>query len=556
MLQLDTPDWWLEQNKDVPDSFRFLGQAIVSEKWKKDAAEYLKAFITYAEEKYSDVIFAYSFSAGLCTEWFMDDNGKPTPEKEEAYKKYLSDENVAIPVLGGDEYNNDCDLREPLSNERKYMDFCCELNRDLVCYFASQAQEVLNHKKLVGVFYGYIDQGTAFKQNLFFTNKFEKVFCCEDIDIMFSPASYNDNRYFDGVPMFQYPVDSLKFNNKLYLHEIDHRTDLSFYPLSTGKFMWDCYETAEESIMVLRRELCNAMLKKGAIWWFDFYGGYFASPEYEKELTKQISIYKELYESPFEQVADVAVFVDSGSMNLMKERVELVPECVRANLTEILKSGAMIKTYNICDIKKVNKDEFKLFVFANILDVPEDIISYINEELADKYKFFVYAPDIAGDNLDYKRVEKLIGMKLKQFEGKEIHTAEYGGEQFGFSKAVSPAFYIDDEMVDVVSRYTDGKVCCAKKGNTFYCAAGNIPYKLWQYVEKEVGAHIYTYDGGFTAITTKFIAHQNTKSETCVIELPFECKVEEMFDGGVYETKDKKLSYTVPVGHTKLFKIL
>jgi len=185
MIQLDTPDWYVEKNKKAYDSFKNLGIAAVDEKWKKEAADYLKSFITYAEEKYGDRIFGYSYSCGLCTEWFMNDKGLATEEKEKAYKKYLNDENARIPVFGGDEYLDECDLRTPCSNEKKYMDFCCKLSAELVCYFAKQAQSILNHKKLVGVFYGYIDQGTSIKQNLWFTNFYETVWKSSDIDMLF-----------------------------------------------------------------------------------------------------------------------------------------------------------------------------------------------------------------------------------------------------------------------------------------------------------------------------------------------------------------------------------
>ena len=42
----------------------------MNEEWRRSAAEYLKAFIAYAEEKYGDRIWAYSIAAGLCNEWF------------------------------------------------------------------------------------------------------------------------------------------------------------------------------------------------------------------------------------------------------------------------------------------------------------------------------------------------------------------------------------------------------------------------------------------------------------------------------------------------------
>lgn len=557
MVLLDTPDWWLQENPDIPDSFFALGKSVISEKWKKDAADYLQAFIEYAEKNYGDRIFAYSYACGLCTEWFMDDHGAPTAAKLLAYRKYLNDDNAEIPILTNENDGEESDLREPFSNQKKYMDYCCRLNSDLVVYFAEKAQEIINHEKLIGVFYGYIDQGTAFKQNLWFTNIYDSVWKCMDIDMLFSPASYNDNRDFDGVPLYQYAVDSLPICNKLYLHEMDHRTDLSLYPLSTGRFMWDCYETAKESIAVLRRELCNAMLKNSALWWFDFYGGYFSTPEYEQELSKHLKIYNELNTIEHKQVAEIAVFVDAPSMNYMKERTDLVPECVRCNLTELVKSGAMIETFNLNDIKNIDKDKYKLFVFLDALCIPDDIVEFINSELSDKYKFYVYAPNIVGEKLDYKRISNITGMDIATLE-KTSHarTAQYNSVSFGFSKPVVPEFEITDDSIEVIARYNDEKVCTALKNKTFYSTVGNIPYQLWQYAEKVAGVHIYSENGCYVAASSAFVAMQNAKSEECKITMPYDCELEELFDGGIYKTVDKKLCYQTSLGDTKLFKII
>ena len=555
MIQLDTPDWWLEKHPEWPDSFYKLNQTTISEEWKTAAANYLQAFIKYAEEKYGDKIFAYSYSCGLCTEWFCCDYGVETAQKLDAYKKYLGDENAVIPDLLCTDDGDTCDLRAPDSNERKYMDFCCSLNNNLVTFFAKKAQEILNHNKLIGVFYGYIDQGTALKQNLWFTNLYAEAWKSNDIDILFSPASYNDNRHLDGVPLFQYAIDSLPLNNKLYLHEIDHRTDLAMYPLGTGNFMQDCYETAEDSINVLRRELCITMLKSGAFWWFDFYGGYFATPQYEAELKRQLEIYNMLSECERNQVAEVAVFVDGPSMNLMKERVNLVPECVRSNLTEITKSGAMLNTFNLCDLPKIDVNKYKLFVFLNALDIPYDILECIETKLKDKYKFYVYAPNICENNLNKSGVEKILDMKLEYAQDGIKKTAVYNEKVFGFEEAVSPLFIVNDTTAEPVAMYQDGGVCIAKKGRTFYSATGNIPYEIWQYAEKEAGVHIYNDSGCYVAVTDSFIAMQNTKSDDCIINLPFDCEVEELFDGGNYKTSNCTLRYNTKKGTTKIFKI-
>ena len=83
----------------------------------------------------------------------------------------------------------------------------------------------MHHQKILGLFFGYTDQPIHW-QNQTATNGYEKVWASPDIDMLFSPAAYQ-TRKLDQVSSYQYLVDSLSVHDKLYLHEIDHRTYLA-----------------------------------------------------------------------------------------------------------------------------------------------------------------------------------------------------------------------------------------------------------------------------------------------------------------------------------------
>ena len=70
MLPLDAPLWWLEQHPDSVYSYFCIGEAVFDRQWVADCTDYVNRFLEYAEEKYGDDIFAYSFSGGMATEWF------------------------------------------------------------------------------------------------------------------------------------------------------------------------------------------------------------------------------------------------------------------------------------------------------------------------------------------------------------------------------------------------------------------------------------------------------------------------------------------------------
>ena len=158
MIQLDTPAWWHEAHPEVPDSYNNLGHAAASELWRRDTADYLKAFLEYSERVYGNRAFAYTFSAGYATEWFTNDMCNGHPLKEAAYREYLGDEKACIPTAGElDEPGNT--FREPSSNQAVYLKFCNELIGDLVCHYAREGQKVLNHKKLLGIYHCYVLRG-------------------------------------------------------------------------------------------------------------------------------------------------------------------------------------------------------------------------------------------------------------------------------------------------------------------------------------------------------------------------------------------------------------
>ena len=67
--------------------------------------------------------------------------------------------------------------------------------------------------------------------------------------------------------------------------------------------------------------------------------------------------------------------------------------------------------------------------------------------------------------------------------------------------------------------------------------------------------HIYNDRGGALYVDSRFVARQTMWDEDIEISLPFDCILEEVFDGGIYKTEDKKLRYKAENGKTKMFII-
>ncbi|MGN1048604.1 MAG: hypothetical protein ACI4QZ_08350 [Eubacteriales bacterium] len=569
-ITLDAPKWWLDAHPEAPDSYSCLGQAVFCEEWKHDAAEYLRAFIEYAEEKYGDRIFSYSFTAGWCTEFFCEDNGRPSPEKKEAYRAYCGDPCAEIPDSPDKYVVGSSVFRASSSNEYRYLKWATERLPELINFFGAEAQKVIKHNKLLGIFLGYIDMSCP-NQNTWLTNAYEECWKNPDFDMIYSPAAYKENRFADYVSSFQLAVDSLAVNGKLYLHEIDHRTELAAYPRETGRPMWDVYETQEESIQVLRRELAITMAHHASYWWFDFMGCYYNTPEYEKEFSKQLSIYNRLSHIERKNVSEIAVFVDPMSFLNIQENSNIFVEMVRQNIDELWRCGAPFDLFNLNDLPKLDPDKYKLYIFLNAINPSENIVKYIKETLCDKYKFFVGAPGYArGAELDAGGISDFTGIKSEAFETDKIEPAHYLGHEFGYKNGnfdykgvyrtregvISPLFHITDPDAEILARYDGGKTAYAYKNKVFYSAVGNIPYKMFMDAAERAGVHIYLREGHGLAVTSSFIAVNTIESEACSVTMPEDCRLIDLYDEGhFYRTENRVFTFTAPKNTSKLFLI-
>ena len=542
MLQLDPPLWWLEKHPDSYDSYWRIGEAPFDDDWRRDMTAYAKAFLKYAEKTYGEDIFAYAFSSGIATEWFdATEYCEPSERKKAAFAAYT----------GGMETPTEAELsdvggicmREPRSKEAQYRNFCCTLTPELISYFASLFKKETAGRKIVGLFFGYTDCPSEGFQILAATNGYESVWRDENIDMLFSPASYSygdNSRELDGASSYQYLVDSVALNNKLYLHEIDHRTHLADFPLENG-VMLPAYPDLHTTVEVLRRELAATLCKGGSLWWFDFFGGYYACPELEAEIAKQIGIFERVTKKPYRSVSEIAVFADPPGFNLLKEKLNLTVDYVRKNRNALHKCGAPFDYYNLSDITRIDLSQYKMLVFLYAPTLSDDAKATLDRHPS-LLKVFVHLPDVAsGGMLDFSAIERLCGMTLS--EETESERAVHEGTSFGFSAPVAPLFCVTDADAEVLARYDNGDVAAALKDNVAYIALGNAPSSLWRTLANRANVHTYVEKEVPVYADARFVASQFPGNTTDSIVLCEDASYVEVFTGKRYRSSNKHLTF-------------
>ena len=500
MFMVDTRPWFLEQNPDIPNSFKHLSQTAHSEKWRRDAGEYLKAVITHCEEKYGDRIYGYFILGGMTTEWLAHpDKEASHPIKDSAFKKWCGDENATLPPTEKLERTGDaflCEDERDVYDARRFHNYTVS---DTLLYFASVAQSVIKHKKLLGAYFGYL----LHLSNNYLYNAghidYERVFLSPDIDMISSPSDYHFRKIDDpsGVMVTQKTLDK---HNKLYFLEFDHIThvaptmiyedcdDMGNSYIKEIPGAKDKCKDETESLNLMWRDyiMCNG--NGSAMWWFDMFDGWFRSKGMMNAVTKMIKLRTQLSKTECKSVSEIAVFVEGESMYRARKNTTLQSELFIKNRRSLSECGAPYDVFSIGDIYTADEKIYKLYVMLNQFDVSEKLRIKINDlQRKGAYVLWIYAPSYVNNGItSVNNVSGITGMNVS------VSSTSHGSLDGFLSGISSPYFSVEDTNVNVVGRYEDGSVAIAQKDKTFYCASTFIPTKYLKQILDIVGVYRYS----------------------------------------------------------------
>ena len=563
-IQLDAPEAWLEKHKNSLSSFYFLHTAAYDKEWINAASKYLDVFVNYCEDTYGDDILGYGISAGRSTEWFSGTNYYNESTKK-AYENHIGKKCGKIPKIPEDVQNFEI-FRSPKSEEFKFLKFAAQGANIAALIFAKEAQKVIKHQKPLGLFGGYYN----LKDNSLNVNDFAKVWDSGDIDMIFAPASYDDFRKIENSACITVAASSLKLRGIAHINELDHRTELAKYPMehpvsknrmgyrmTDGNIIDDCYENSFDAVMVLRREFASSLMHKSMLWWFDFFGGYYASFEYERLLGRCVEIYNGLKdEKSAESVAETAIFADAQSNYYIKDKSNVQRSFCYNGMKEFVKCAVPYDLYNACDIEKVDLKKYKLCIFLNSFKMSVAEAEKIKNSPCKKV--WIYAPGcIENDKINFENIGRITGMNIKAIHSPSDCAIDFDGCEIKFDTKVNPYFVVDDSGAERLANYKNTNECgFAYKDKNFYIGAGNVPEKVWRFIAKMSGVHIYSDISGAFFADDKFIAYQTVNTENIKIHLKEDAEFEELFDGGKFKSENKVLSYNAIKGTAKLFKKL
>ncbi len=559
MFQLDTRPWYLEAHPEVPNSFTHLSQIANDAAWRRAAAEYLKAVICHCEEKYGEHIYGYFMLGGTTTEWFSNrDYEASHPIKEEGYKKYLGTADAALPTVeeltrdGGVFLENE---EENVFHARKYH---AESIADLVLYFASEAQSVLQHKKLLGLYFGYLFELGG--ERLFNDGHlgYEKVFLSPDIDMISSPSAYG-YRKLDDPSAFMVTQKTLDAHNKLYFLEFDHITHIA--PTMVAEPCVDangnaaltripgaeskCRDAAE-SLNLMWRDYILCYANGAALWWFDMFDGWFRSNEMMDAIEKMISLHQTFSGKEKRSIAQIAVYAEGESMYHVRKSSKIATICLSDMRRSFAEMGAPYDLYSIEDLDACDSGQYRLIILLNAYEIPTARRKKIRELQNDGAAIlWMYAPDYAHDRKNsVRKISDAVGMNVAECDN------SHGGLVYGGTvtenKVAAPYFSIEDQNTISYAYFEDGTaaVAATKDGSSIYAAVPFIPSQLLRDLVREKGIFVYSTNPYiYTYVNADAICVYNASAVDAVLFVPAD---------GVYVDQITNETFTAECGILRL----
>ena len=305
-LETGHNDWWEQaypQECEVTSEGKRNGQSFASGVWRKQAREFLKAYVAQFERiGLADHILAFQVGTGHTGEWVKGESSmyKPCGDYSEpmrhhfrswvqqkyrdnpsALQKAWADPEVTF--LNAEVPGSEAQLqarrytfRDPAQEQNviDYYECLAELCADCLIDFCRTVKEAAGGPKLAGAFYGYLMElawnGGFFKERPdsdYSTCQrsghlgLGKVLRSPYVDFLVSPYSYGF-RGIGGDGPSMLPSESARLHGKLVLIEDDTRTHVDREDTNYGQA-----KTLAESIAILRRNFAQAAVRGQGIWW-------------------------------------------------------------------------------------------------------------------------------------------------------------------------------------------------------------------------------------------------------------------------------------------------
>jgi len=530
LIDLNPPAWWLEAHPDHPDPFTSIGQVAGSPAWRDDAAAYLRALLTECEDRYGDFVIGYALMGGRTHEWFaLADDGDCAVKLASWQARRGAGEPLPSMAERLDTFT-DGRFRDPVTQPEvcDYWHWYHETVADIVLHFAATAQSIIEHRKLVGSFYGYVLEFEG--QRLLEGGHLglDRVFRSPDLDFFLCPASYQ-HRHPDGVSAFMMPIDTLRSHGKYIFLEFDHITytavtHVEGHGIPGHKNVLSDDDTA---CGMMARDFIMSTCRGQGLWWFDMFGNWFGTPAMQGFARRAQQTAEALLDVPYQSVADTLVVVDPWSLIHHTSRNQQCRALLNSQLDGLGRAGVAYSVHSLADLLESGFDfsPYRLVAFLNTFrDLPElrAVVARIQQSGATVLWFD--APGYVGaEGLGTTSMAALTGLSFTRLD----HLAEVrvGHESYPLTVPLAPAFAVPAWSQDEVMAWaSDGLAAMLRRpvgrGWTAFSAIAPLSGRHWRHFAAGAGCHIYADDDAPVYLTSELLGVYSAVGGDRALTLP------------------------------------
>lgn len=406
VVDLNTPRW-LSRRLEL-DSFEDLSDLVQEPNWHQTTMNYLRAFVSYCEQKYPDLVIGYIPACGATLEWIDHRSLTPGRLKSLNYAAYCREHGWPerpIPTFDRTARSTHGHVRDPQAEAdviqfQRYVnaveaDFAIEVNREL--------RRLIRPDKLVGSFFGYL-HGMDSNGHL----DALRVFDTAPPDFVIG-ASCNCDHTSGSAGSTTALRHTLERRGIRFMHEIDRLTDTSPDRISpfircVGPF-WRRWETPEAAAAGLRRESAMALICNNAMWYFNIWGHSYHSPAVRAALADSARIWHEHAGRSGGSAAEILLVFDIES-NFHVNTVD-VPDWPRfQNLLghelrfALSQSRYAADSAEWSDLEHIDLSQYRMIIFQNPTVLTAGRRQFLEEKVLTGGRLIVWGlpPGVIRDN--------------------------------------------------------------------------------------------------------------------------------------------------------------
>ena len=414
MVDLNAPYWLVRTliYGGSCDSMGGLTDALTMQRWRDETLKYMQDLVKHVEETFPGRIAAYILACGQTDEWMDVSQGRETPCKREAYRKWCAEKGCPVPdsiptIAQRTRADGPYLLRsaEKDSDVIQYYHFISDCVAESICFFAKEIRKIIPGTAKLGCFFGYI---LELRWQMLVQGGhlgYEKVFSCPELDFFISPGDYHD-REMGGASGYMSPNGTIHLKDKNFFYEIDHRTHTANMRMTRHVTLPWMNEWPDEKadIAGLRREFCLALFHGASLWWFDMWGKFYESQALVDEIARMKELYERFVSTGRQPEAEVALIVDPESTYYVHDG----DEKSIVNLYTVMKNnlnrlGAPYRTYSFNDIPRMEDlDQYKMVILPGYFEITPEKEAILRKYLLknDRTVVWTYAAAISDGKRD------------------------------------------------------------------------------------------------------------------------------------------------------------